>query len=81
MPGCFFPAVQTGIHPSQFLCSHFKAVEYFRASLNPENQLIGTQCEGPFDMFEIGMCDGNPVEKFGVYAKYGFTIFMLYARL
>lgn len=76
MPGCFFPAAQTGIHPSQFLCSHFKAVEYFRAALNPENKLIGIQCEGPFDLFEIGMCDGNPAEKFGIYAKYGTQILM-----
>lgn len=68
-PGCFIPAFQTGIHPSQFLCSHFKAVEYFRASLNPENQFIGMKCDGTFDMFEVGMCDGNLADRIGIYSK------------
>ncbi|XP_063697850.1 lipase member H-like [Culicoides brevitarsis] len=69
MPGCYFPAVQTGIHPSQFLCSHFKAVEYFRAALNPENKFIGKQCEGPYDLYEIGLCDENETDTFGIYAR------------
>jgi len=68
-PGCVFPAHQTGIHPSQFLCSHFKACEYFRASLNPENRFIGHQCDAEFDMYELGYCDGNVAEKIGIYAK------------
>lgn len=27
-----------------FMCSHFRAVQYFQASLNPRNRFVGVSC-------------------------------------
>lgn len=54
-----------------FLCSHFRAVEIFRYSLNPENRFIGIECHYGGILFFLdylpGSCDSSSTEVFGVY--------------
>ncbi|XP_055617798.1 phospholipase A1 3-like [Toxorhynchites rutilus septentrionalis] len=67
-PGCEFPLVNNDTTKSylQFICSHFKAVEYFRASLNPQNIFEGTNC-GSYYYYRRGECSNNTRSDFGLY--------------
>ncbi|XP_055523307.1 phospholipase A1 3-like isoform X2 [Wyeomyia smithii] len=67
-PGCEFPLVNNDTTKAylQFICSHFKAVEYFRASLNRKNIFMGTNCHSYF-FYRRGECANNTRDDFGLY--------------
>ncbi|XP_055587451.1 phospholipase A1 3-like [Uranotaenia lowii] len=67
-PGCEFPLVNNDTTKAylQFICSHFKAVEYFRASLNRENIFEGTYCNSYY-YYRRGECANNTRSDFGMY--------------
>ncbi|XP_039432290.1 phospholipase A1 3-like [Culex pipiens pallens] len=69
-PGCEFPLVNNDTTKAylQFICSHFKAVEYFRASLNPQHIFEGTNCHSYF-YYRRGECSNNTRADFGLYNK------------
>ncbi|KAL9698938.1 hypothetical protein quinque_002379 [Culex quinquefasciatus] len=70
-PGCEFPLVNNDTTKAylQFICSHFKAVEYFRASLNPQHIFEGTNCHSYF-YYRRGECSNNTRADFGLYNKF-----------
>ncbi|KXJ70725.1 hypothetical protein RP20_CCG022310 [Aedes albopictus] len=67
-PGCEFPLVNNDTTKSylQFICSHFKAVEYFRASLNRGNIFEGTNCNS-YNNYKRGECTKNSRSDFGLF--------------
>ncbi|XP_058467070.1 lipase member H-B-like [Malaya genurostris] len=67
-PGCEFPLVNNDTTKAylQFICSHFKAVEYFRASLNRQNIFLGTNCTSYY-YYRKGECANNTRAEFGLY--------------
>ncbi|XP_062544597.1 phospholipase A1 VesT1.02-like [Armigeres subalbatus] len=67
-PGCEFPLVNNDITKSylQFICSHFKAVEYFRASLHKGNIFEGTNCN-TYNNYKRGECTNNARADFGLF--------------
>ncbi|XP_065091318.1 phospholipase A1-like [Ochlerotatus camptorhynchus] len=67
-PGCEFPLVNNDTTKSylQFICSHFKAVEYFRASLNRVNIFEGTNCNS-YQNYRRGECTNNTRSDFGLF--------------
>ncbi|XP_058813963.1 phospholipase A1 VesT1.02-like [Topomyia yanbarensis] len=71
-PGCEFPLVNNDTTKAylQFICSHFKAVEYFRASLNRQNIFQGTNCTSYY-FYRRGECANNTRAEFGLYNSKG----------
>jgi pimeloyl-ACP methyl ester carboxylesterase len=68
LPGCVVPFLQSGIGITPTICSHYKAVEYFWASLNPKNKFKGIKCSD-YTKFKAGKCNDNKSDYFGVHAK------------
>uniref|UniRef100_A0A182JEX8 Uncharacterized protein n=1 Tax=Anopheles atroparvus TaxID=41427 RepID=A0A182JEX8_ANOAO len=67
-PGCEFPLVNNDTTKSylQFICSHFKAVEYFRASLDRQNIFEGTACSSYYN-FKRNDCSAGTKDDFGLF--------------
>lgn len=53
----------------KFSCSHFKAVDYFIASLDPGTSFKATKCHS-YDSYLKGKCNGNPTAIFGMHGKW-----------
>jgi pimeloyl-ACP methyl ester carboxylesterase len=68
LPGCLVPILQNGMGYTPTVCSHFKAVEYFWASLNPDNKVKGVKCPN-YLMYQMGGCDSSATDNFGLYAE------------
>ncbi|XP_063706485.1 pancreatic triacylglycerol lipase [Culicoides brevitarsis] len=68
-PGCLLPVAQNAIHFNQFLCSHFKVVEYFRDALNPKTAYIGRTCNFGYMGYSIGLCNNTTSARFGIYTN------------
>uniref|UniRef100_A0A182QPV8 Lipase domain-containing protein n=1 Tax=Anopheles farauti TaxID=69004 RepID=A0A182QPV8_9DIPT len=69
-PGCEFPLVNNDTTKSylQFICSHFKAVEYFRASLDRQNIFEGTACSSYYN-YKRNDCTAGTKDDFGLFNK------------
>ncbi|XP_058063451.1 phospholipase A1 3-like [Anopheles bellator] len=69
-PGCEFPLVNNDTTKAylQFICSHFKAVEYFRASLDRQNVFEGTACASYYN-YKRNDCgpSGRARDDFGLF--------------
>lgn len=52
----------------QFICSHFKAVEYFRASLDRQNIFEGTACSSYYS-YKRNDCSAGTKDDFGLFNK------------
>jgi pimeloyl-ACP methyl ester carboxylesterase len=68
LPGCLIPCLQNGMGLTPTVCSHFKAVEYFWASLNPDNKFKGIKCSN-YTTYRAGGCNNSTSDNFGVYAE------------
>lgn len=66
-PGCTHLFVEAAL-PGEILCSHYRAVEFFINSLNPENKFIGIKCDSGRS-FHKGLCFNNPTDNIGIYSK------------
>ncbi|XP_040174647.1 phospholipase A1 3 isoform X2 [Anopheles arabiensis] len=67
-PGCEFPLVNNDTTKAylQFICSHFKAVEYFRASLDRQNIFEGTACSSYYS-YKRNDCSAGTKDDFGLF--------------
>jgi pimeloyl-ACP methyl ester carboxylesterase len=65
-PGCIVPFLQNGIGFNPSICSHYKAVEYFWASLSPDNKFRALQCPN-YDEYLSGSCNASASALFGVH--------------
>ena len=56
-----------------FMCSHFRAVQYFRSALSPKNQFVGKKCSsnsflGAIQLF-VGHCHDYDLDLFGIHTN------------
>lgn len=54
--------------PGMLSCSHIRVQKIFRASLNPDNKLIGYKCDS-YENFLQSLCLNNTQNMFGVYSE------------